>query len=88
MVPVFISDFLFLFFAFLFVCLFVFRATPTTYGGSQARGPSRATAAGLHHSLSNARSEPHLQPIPQLTATMDPLPTDRGQESNPQPHGS
>ena len=33
---------------FMFVCLFVcFRATPATYGGSQARGPIRATAAGL-----------------------------------------
>ena len=26
----------------------------------------------LHHSHSNARSEPHLQPTPQLAATMDP----------------
>ena len=30
-------------------------------------------AAGLHHSHSNASSEPHLQPTPQLTATRDPL---------------
>ena len=36
----------------------LFRATPEAYGGSQARGPIRATAAGLHHSHSNARSEP------------------------------
>ena len=32
-----------------FVCLFVllFRATPMAHGSSQARGPIRATAAGL-----------------------------------------
>ena len=28
--------------------LFFFRAAPTAYGGSQARGPIRATAADLH----------------------------------------
>ena len=44
-----------------FFCLFVFsRAAPEAYGGSQARGLIGATAAGLHHSHSNARSEPHL----------------------------
>ena len=37
------------------------------YGGSQARGPIEAVAAGLHHGHSNAGSEPHLQPTPQLT---------------------
>ena len=42
------------------------------YGGSQARGPIGATAASLHHSHSNAGSEAHLQPIPQLTAMPDP----------------
>ena len=36
----------------LFLCLFVlfcllFRATPVAYGGSQARGPTRAIPAGL-----------------------------------------
>ena len=40
-------------------CL-LFSATPAAYGGSQARGPIGATAACLHHSHSNARSEPHL----------------------------
>ena len=58
---------LFLFFSFL-----VFRATPAAYGGSQARGQIGAVAAGLHHSHSHARSELHLQPTPQLTATPDP----------------
>ena len=47
---------------------FVFsRATPMAYGGSQARGPIGAVAASLHHSHSNAGSEPHLQPTPQVT---------------------
>ena len=61
----------------IFVCLFVcfllfFRAPPTAYGGSQARGPIGATAAGLCQSLSNTRSELHLRPTPQLTAMPDP----------------
>ena len=38
----------------LFVCLFVFfaisGAAPEAYRGSQARGPIRTAAAGLHHS--------------------------------------
>ena len=58
------------------------------YGGSQARGRIRATAAGLRQSHSNAGTELHLQPTPQLTATPDPQPTEQGQESNLQPHGS
>ena len=41
----------FFFFAFL-----LFRATPMAYGGSQARDLIGATAAGLYHSHSNARS--------------------------------
>ena len=45
----------------LFFGLFAFsRADPTAYGGSQARGPIGAIAAGLHHSHSHARSELHL----------------------------
>ena len=48
--------FFFFFFSFVF-CLF--RATPTAYGVSQARGLIRATAAGLHQSHSNARSLTH-----------------------------
>ena len=43
--------------------------TPAAYGGSQARGQIRATAAGLYHSHSNAGSEPCLRPTPQLMAT-------------------
>ena len=39
---------------------FFFRAVPLAYGDSQGRGIVRATAASLHQSHSNARSEPHL----------------------------
>ena len=56
---------------FLFV-FFLFRATSVAYGSSQARGLMGATAAGLHHSHSHARSELRLQPTPQLPATLDP----------------
>ena len=55
-----------------FFCLF-FRAAPMAYGGSQARGQIGDIAAGLCHSHSKVRSEPCLQPIPQLTAMLDPL---------------
>ena len=36
------------------------RAAPTAYGSSQAKGQIGAAVAGLHHSHSNARSEPHM----------------------------
>ena len=42
------------------------------YEGSQATGRIGAVAAGLHHSHSNAGSEPRLRPTPQLTAIPDP----------------
>ena len=45
----------------------LFRAVPMAYGSSQARGRIRAVAASLYHNHSKARSEPHLQPTPQLT---------------------
>ena len=61
------------FFRGFFVCLFLlFRAAPSTHGGSQARGLIGATTAGLHHSHSSARSELHLRPTPQLMATPNP----------------
>ena len=41
-----------------FFCLF--RTAPTVYGGSQARGPIGAVAAGLHQSHSNAEYQAHL----------------------------
>ena len=56
------------FFFVLFFCFFVFfvffvfsRATPMAYGGSQARGLTRAVAAGLCHSHSSSGSEPEPQ---------------------------
>ena len=57
---------------FLSFFLLLFRATPVAYGGSQARGPIGAVAACLHHSHSNAISEPCLPPTPQVTARLDP----------------
>ena len=74
-------------FVFNFFDICLFRATPAAHGGSQARGLIRAIAAGLHHSHSNARSKPRLQPTPQLMATPDPQPTERGQGLNSHPHG-
>ena len=54
-------------------CLFAIAwAAPAAYGGSQARGRIGVIATSLHHSHSNAGSEPHLQPTLQLTATPDP----------------
>ena len=47
--------FFFGFFCFFFFCLF--RAAPSAYGSSQARGQIRAITASLHHSHSNARSD-------------------------------
>jgi len=73
-------------FIYLFICLFAISwAAPAAYGGSQARGRIGAVATGLHQSHSNAGSEPHLQPTPQLTAALDRHPTEQGQGPNPQP---
>ena len=62
---------------------FLFRAAPIAYGSSQAKGSNW----NLYNSHSNAGSEPHLWPTPQLTAMPDLWPTERGQGSNPQPQG-
>ena len=59
----------FFFFPFFF---FLLRAAPIAYRSSQARGQVEAIAAGLCHGQSNARSEPYLQPTPQVTLTLDP----------------
>ena len=53
----FIRTGLFLFFPF----FFFFRAAPTAYGSSQARGQIGAIASGLHHSHSKVGSKPCLQ---------------------------
>ena len=66
-------------------CLFcLFRDTPATYGGSQARGRIRAAAAGLRQSHSNVGSEPPVQPTPQLTQCwiLDPLSKARDRTRN------
>ena len=39
---------------------------------TQARDRMEATASGLCHSHSHARSKPRLRPTPQLMATPDP----------------
>ena len=65
--------FLLLFLFVLFCFILLFRATPVACVSSQPGVPIRATAASLHHSQKNTRSEPCLQPTPQLTATPDPL---------------
>ena len=56
-----------LLFIYLFIYFCLFRATPMAYGGSQARGPIRAVAAGLRHSHRNTGSKLRLWPTPQLT---------------------
>ena len=71
------------FMIFIYSFFFFLRTAPTAYGGSQARGQIRAVAAALHHN--HTESEPHLPP--QLTATLDPEHTERGQGLNPHPHG-
>ena len=63
---------LLVFASFFFFVFCLFRAAPAAYGGSQSRGPTGATAAGLHHSHSSAGSEVHLQPSPQLMVMPDP----------------
>ena len=57
---------------------FFFRAAPVAYGGSQARNPIGAVAAGLcqSQSHSNSGSKPCLRPTPQLTAMPDAQPTE------------
>ena len=62
----------FIFILFLFGLSVFSRAAPVAYEAFQARGLIGAVAAGLRHSHSNARYEPHLWPTPQLTATLDP----------------
>ena len=66
---------------------FLFWAAPMAYGNSQARGQIGVAASYLHHSHSNAESEPCLQPTSQLTATPDSQPTEQGLGSNLHLHG-
>ena len=62
------------------------RAIPMAYGGSQARGRIGAVAAILHHSHSNARSEPLSVTYTRAHINIGSL-TEQGQGSNPCPHG-
>ena len=62
---------------FIFFYLFIYffcllRASPVAYGSSGAKDPIGAVAAGVHHSHSNATSEPYLRPMLQLAAMPDP----------------
>ena len=59
-------------FRFFIFWLLFFRAAPTAYRGSQARGPIGATAASLCHSHSYWGSKPHLLPAPRFPAMSDP----------------
>ena len=70
-----------------YILFLPFRAAPAVYISSPAGGWIGAAAALPCHSHSNMGSEPHLQPTPQLMATLDPRPTERGQGLNPHPHG-
>ena len=60
----------------LIIIILLLRAALAAYDGSQARGRTGARAAGLSHSHSNRGSKLPLQPVLQLTATQDPLPTE------------
>ena len=64
-------------FTIMYVCIylnffFLLRVAPAAHGGSQARGPIGAIAAGLCHSHSNTGSELHLRLTSELMATPDP----------------
>jgi len=59
--------------SFPFFSFLLFRAVPAAYGSSQARGPIRASAAGLHHSHSNMGSELHLHHSSWQRQILNPL---------------
>ena len=81
-----ISLWLYFYFYFYFIILsFVFLGPhPWHTEVPGLGGPIRAVVAGLHHSHGNARSEPRLQPTPQLTTMLDlnPLSEARDQTHN------
>ena len=62
--------FCFNFFKFFFLSFWLFRASPTARGVSQARGLIRAVATILRHS--HTRPKLRLQPMPQFMAAPDP----------------
>ena len=76
------KDHILFLFIYLFLLFFFFlSATHKAYGSFQAWVQIGATAAGLSYSHSNKGSKLHLQPTPQLTAMLDPQPTERGHGS-------
>ena len=72
---------------FLFVFVFLGPHPPQHMEVPRPGVKLQLAVAGLHHSHSNVGSGLHLWSIPQLMATLDPQPTERGQGSNPHPHG-
>ena len=71
----------------LLLLFYLFRAALLVYGSSQTRGSIGAVAAGLYHSHRNMGCQLHLQPTLELTATLDPQPTEQGQGWKLSPHG-
>ena len=68
------------------IFIFLFRATPVAYGSSQARGWIRATAASLHRSHSNARSNNICDLWCCWRQCQLLNPPEQGQGLNPSPH--
>ena len=67
---------------FFFCLLFFLGPHPQQYGGSKAKGRIGAVVASLCQSHSNARAKPRLQPIPQLTARLDPQSLSEARDRN------
>ena len=68
-----VLKFIFFFLSFVVVAVVAISwATPSAYGGSQARGLIGAVAASPRHSHSNMGYKPHLRSTLQLRATSDP----------------
>ena len=82
--PIHVERIVLMFNTFFFFFFFLFRAAPVAHSiwsfpgyGSNQIG---ATAASLHYSHSNMRSEPYLQPTPELMATSDGQPTEEARD--------
>ena len=71
----------------LFFFCFFFGPPPPPPKGRTGAGPCFYLLAFKATPHSNTGSEPRLRLTPQLKATPDPPPTERGQRSNPHPHG-
>ena len=71
--------FIYFFLIFFVFCLF-FRATPASYGGSQAKGRIGAVATGVYHNHSNAESEACIRPTPQLMTMPDSYPLSKARD--------